>query len=126
MLSQHRAGHNPSTGNYFHHNTVVFDGNSGKTGGSPDDLAYDPDYYGRNRFDNNTYHLPDLSRALFGWNNKWLTFAQFKAASQDTHGSADTNYNGSVPTVAITSPKDGSTVSGLVDLNGNAQDDLPK
>jgi parallel beta-helix repeat protein len=125
MLAQYRpdfgGNHNPSTGNYFHHNTVVFDGNSGVTGGARDDPAYDPNFFSLNRFDYNTYHLPDLTRKLFSWTNKWYTFAQFQALGQEAHGSADTNYTASVPTVAITSPADGSTASGVVYVAGNAQ-----
>ena len=115
---------NVSKNNHFHHNTVVFDGNSGITGaarGSTTDICC-VDFYSTNRFDYNTYHLPDLSRKAFYWNDAFNTFSQFQAAGQDTHGSADTNYTGSVPTVTITSPADGSTVSGTVGITGNAQD----
>jgi len=82
-------------------------------------------FYSVNSFDHNAYHLPELSLKLFGW-NKYVTFAQLQAAGQEAHGSADTNYTGSVPTVAITSPADGSNVSGTVDVQGNAQDDISK
>jgi hypothetical protein len=124
MLAQYRpdfGGHNPVTGNYFHHNIVVFDGYQGLTGGSRDDPAYDPNYYFLNRFDYNTYHLPDLTRKLFTWTNRWYTFEQFQAAGADAHGSADTNYTGSVPNVAITYPSDGATASGVVDVIGNVR-----
>ncbi len=123
VLTQNRPGHNPVKGNYFHHNTVVFDGNSGRTGAAQDDPAQDPNFFTLTRFDYNTYHLPDLSRKPFAWISKWFTFAQFQAAGQDVHSSADTNYTGSVPTVAITSPADGSTVSGIVPVTGTAKDD---
>jgi hypothetical protein len=110
-----------SSNNYFHHNTVIFDGNSGVTGGANGD-PNQPNFYSRNRFDYNTYHLPDLSRHAFAWNGSLGTFAQFQTAGQDTHGAADTNYTSSVPTVVITSPADESTVSGTVGVVGNAQD----
>jgi hypothetical protein len=122
ILAQNRPGYNPSTDNYFHHNTVVFDGNSGWTGATRDESLQDPNFYSLNRFDYNTYHLPSLSLRPFVW-IKFNTFAQFGANGQDVHGSADTNYTGSVPAVAITSPADGSTVSGITDVNGSAQDD---
>ena len=120
-----------SQNNYFHHNTVVFDGPtppSGVTGAARDsktDICC-VTFFSVNSFDYNTYHLPNLSTKLFYFNDHSNTFAQFQAAGQDAHGSADTNYTGSVPTVAITSPADGSSVSGVVDVQGNAQDDLSK
>jgi parallel beta-helix repeat protein len=129
MIAQPHARYDqPSMNNYFHHNTVVFDGNSGMTGaarGSKTDLCCQV-FYTANKYDYNTYHLPDLTRKAFYWNDGFNSFAGFQAAGQEGHGSADTNYTGSVPTVAITSPADGSTVSGVVDVQGNAQDDLSK
>ena len=122
ILTQDRPGYGPSIGNYFHHNTIVFHGNSGVTGGARDDPAQDPNFFTRNRFDYNTYHLPDLSRNPFAWINKWFTFAEFRAEGQERHGSADKNYTDTAPTVAISSPADGSTVSGIVDVNGTAHD----
>jgi parallel beta-helix repeat protein len=115
---------NVSKNNYFHHNTVVFDGNSGITGaarGSKTDICC-VNFYSTNRFDYNTYHLPVLTRKAFYWNDAFNTFSGFQAAGQDTHGSADTEYTSSVPTVVITSPADETTVSGTVGITGNAQD----
>jgi len=120
-----------SQNNYFHHNTVTFDGPTpplGLTGAARDsktDICCQ-NFFSVNSFDYNTYHLPNLSKNLFYFNDKANTFAQFQAAGQDAHGSANTNYTGSVPTVAITSPADKSKVSGTVDVQGNAQDDLSK
>jgi parallel beta-helix repeat protein len=130
IIGQPRLVHDTeSKGNYFHHNTVIFDADSGFTGavrGSKTDLCC-RDLYNVNRFDYNTYHLPHLSRKAFYWNDAIYTFAEFQATGhQDTHGSADTNYTGSVPTVAITSPADGSAVSGVVTVQGNAQDNPSK
>jgi hypothetical protein len=79
-------------------------------------------FYSTNRFDYNTYHLPVLTRKAFYWNDAFNTFSGFQAAGQDTHGSADTEYTSSVPTVVITSPADETTVSGTVGITGNAQD----
>jgi hypothetical protein len=114
-----------SSGNHFHHNTVVWDsnGNAGAVGGVNYDPTNQPNFYTLNSFDDNTYHLPSLSLPFFHWGDtRSKTFVQFQAAGQDTHGAADTNYTSSVPTVVITSPVDESTVSGTVGITGNAQD----
>jgi hypothetical protein len=112
-----------SSGNNFHHNTVVFDGTSGVTGMARDTLGQ-VNMFTLNRFDANTYHLPNLSQALFFMNDHSWTFAQFQTNGQEPHGTADTNYTGTIPTVAITSPADGSSVTGTVQVQGSAQDGL--
>jgi len=124
ILTQPREGH-ISSGNYFHHNTVRFQGNSGWSGagdGDPDE----PNFFSLNRYNYNTYHLPDLSAHSFAWTGGNHPFAKFQAAGPETDGSADTNYTVSAPTVAITSPADGSTVSGVVDVKGTAQENISK
>jgi Bacterial Ig domain len=123
------SGYNTiSQNNYFHHNTVVFEGASGWTGDARDsstDICCTN--FHSNRFDYNAYHLPSLSRkAFFWWVNGSSTFRQFQSAGQDAHGSADRNYTGSVPSVLITSLSDMSKVSGVVEVRGNAQDDINK
>jgi hypothetical protein len=131
IIGQPREGFGGSTisqNNYFHHNTVVFDGASGITGAAPGsrtDICC-RDFYNVNRFDYNTYQLPSLSRKAFIWANLFDTFGQFQAAGADVHGSADTNYTISVPSVVITSLADMSKVSGVVEVQGNAQEDLSK
>jgi hypothetical protein len=131
IIGQPREGFGGSTisqNNYFHHNTVVFDGASGVTGGAAGS-KYDIcciDFYYVNRFDYNTYHLPSLKLDPFVWASGFNTFAQLQAAGQDVHGSADTKYTSSVPTVSITSPADLSKVSGFVEVQGNAQQSIIK
>jgi parallel beta-helix repeat protein len=123
------GGSTTSQNNYFHHNTVIFDGPSGVTGagrGSKTDFCCINFYY-LNKFDYNTYHLPSLSRSAFFWSDVFNTFAQFRAAGEELHGSADTDHTGSVPNVVITSPADKSAVSGrVVEVEGNAPDYLSK
>ncbi len=125
-------GKNPgsviSQNNYFHHNTVVFDGASGLTGAARDSKTnICCTNFNSNRFDYNTYHLPSLSRrAFFWWVNGFNTFGRFQADGQDVHGSAHTNHAGSVPSVVITSLADNSRVSGVVEVGGKAQDDISK
>jgi len=110
-----------SSNNYFHHNTVIFDGNSGVTGGAWSPKAVEP-YFQNNRIDYNSYFLPDLNRKAFAWNGTNNSFAQLQRAGQEVHGNAASLSGASVPSVVITSPTDGSAVSGTVDIKGEAQD----
>ena len=130
MLVQDRAPQNDlSIDNYYHHNAITFDGNSGYTGGG---FVGDAEaaFFVNNRFDYNDYHFPDLSRKAIAWMvydvDRWwgrdLTLNGFQAVNQELHGTADTLYTSTVPTVAITSPADQATVSGIVDIKGTASD----
>jgi hypothetical protein len=110
--------------NTFHHNTVVFDGASGVTGGARGSKT-DPsevNFFNVNAFDYNSYHLPSLSRKAFAWNDANNTFAEFQAEGQEKHGTADTNYRASIPNVSITSPADETTVSGTALIAARATD----
>jgi hypothetical protein len=111
-------------GNTFHHNTVVFDGNSGFTGGarSASTDAKEVNFFSLNAFDYNSYHLPSLSRKAFAWDDKYNTFAEFQALGQDVHGSADVDYRASIPDVSITSPADQTSLSGTVPIAATATD----
>jgi Bacterial Ig domain/Right handed beta helix region len=120
MLAQHRGDAVPSTGNYFHHNTVIFDGNSGVTGGARE-RGID-DFFSANRFDYNSYYLPDPSRRAFAWNDKMNTFAQFQAAGEEAHGAAGRRSPNPPPDVVISSPADQSRISDTVDVQGQVSD----
>jgi len=113
-----------SNGNTFHHNTVVFDGNSGVTGGARASKTAPGEVYffSQNKFDYNSYHLPELGRKAFAWADKDNTFAEFQAEGQEIHGSADTNYRASIPNVYIASPADTASVSGTVPIKASASD----
>lgn len=123
IIAQPRAaGENQvSSNNYYHHNTIVFDGESGITGGAwaP---AYEQAYFQNNRFDFNSYYLPDVNRKAFIWNNNYDTFTQFQAAGEDVHGTAAALTAGGFPTVVIDSPTDQSAVAGVVNITGSASD----
>jgi len=125
MLYQTRANEVVSINNNYHHNAVVFEGSTGWVGAMTDSPT-DPtqqNFYKSNTFDNNWYHMPGTSRQAFAWNTKKMdTFATFQAAGQEKHGTVDTYYTISVPTVKITSPADQSTVSGTVAVNATAAD----
>jgi len=121
MLVQHRNDAAPADGNYFHHNTVIFDGNSGVTGAARE-RGIDNFFAPTNRFDYNAYYLPDLSRKAFAWNDKTITFADFQAAGEEAHGSATRKNQGSAANVVIASPADRAQVSGTVEVQGQADD----
>jgi len=120
IIAQTRPGYT-SANNYFHHNTVVFLGESGFTGGANADPS-DTTFFTTNKFDYNTYHLPSVSRATFAWSKEMNGFSGFQSDGQDKHGTADTYMSITPPTVAITSPADQATVSGNVALAGTAKD----
>ena len=120
VIAQSRGNQYSATNNYFHHNTVVFDGNSGLTGAALD--IHDPDFFRVNHFDYNSYHLSNTERKAFAWNGTFNTFAQFQHSGQELHGTTDAKYENSAPEVVINSPADQSTVSGQVSLTGAAQD----
>jgi parallel beta-helix repeat protein len=119
-----------STGNSFHHNTVIWDpGAVGLVGYMQDDPGHQPDFFANNTPpDYNTYHLSSLSTANFVYDNNnsqentRKTFTEFQAAGADVHGSADTNYTSGFPTVTITSPADMSSFANSVKVAANASD----
>jgi parallel beta-helix repeat protein len=122
--------YSPSTGNHFHHNTVIWDeGATGWTGFIQGDTVDQPLFFVNNPApDFNTYHLPNTSAANFKYDNNnsglntRLTFAQYQAHGADVHGTIDTKYNVGYPTVKITSPADQATVSGPVTVAATASD----
>lgn len=108
-----------STNNYYHHNTVTFDGNSGFMGGAYAPVAELADFV-NNRFDYNTYHFPNLSRKALAWSSTWHDFSSFQDDGQESHGTADTRDASTVPNVVVTSPSDEATISALTDITGKS------
>ncbi len=109
----------PSTGNYFHHNTVFWDsGATGWVGFYQNDAANQPLFFTANHTpDFNTYHIPSTSLKNFIYDNNLsgdntrITFSQYQANGADVHGTVDTKYTAGHPTVKITSPANGATVT---------------
>lgn len=109
----------PSAGNYFHHNTVFWDsGATGWVGFYQNDPVAQPLFFTNNRApDFNTYHIPSASLKNFIYDNNLsgdntrITFSQYQANGADVHGTVDTKYNVGHPTVKITSPANGATVT---------------
>ena len=123
MIAQRRApaDNQVSQNNYYHHNTVVFDGNSGVTGGAWAPMSI-KQFFVNNRFDYNSYYLPDLKRKAFAWSGRMNTFKEFQAEGQETHGTASTLSGLNIPNVVIGSPADGSIVSGTAEVDGQVED----
>lgn len=119
ILTQARGSGYTSSGNNFHHNTVVFQGDSGSTGAATDNNQ--AGFFTNNKFDYNSYHLPSEGMKVYAWADKWYTFSGFQAEGQDSHGTVDTDYTGTVPTVTISSPADQASVSGTTTLEGTAK-----
>jgi len=138
MVVGSNRGYNPfspyqylmSTGNNFHHNTVIWDtGSTGLVGYSLSDPSHQPNFFANNGVpDYNSYHLPSLSTANFVFDNNGSgantrkTFTQYQAAGADVHGSADANNTSGFPIVKITSPADQSSFTNSVTLTATATD----
>src|SRR6202167_1235215 len=119
-----------STGNSFHHNTVIWEpGAVGLVGYEQGDVAHQPNFFADNTPpDSNSYHLSSLSVANFVYDhnntqeNARKTFTEYQAAGADIHGSADTNYTSGFPNVIITSPADQSSFTNSVAISASAND----
>lgn len=123
---QYRA----STGDSFHHNTVIWDsGANGDSGVRQNDPANQPNFFASNpRPDYNSYHMPNISAAHFVYDNdnsssnKPKTFRNYQASGADVHSTVDTNYTSGYPEVSITSPSDQSSVGNPVTVSAVASD----
>jgi hypothetical protein len=119
-----------STGNSFHHNTVIWDaGATGMVGVMQTDAANQPNFFANNTApDFNTYHLSTPSWPSFVYDNNNSQgnaeqfFAGYQASGGDVHGSVDTNYNSGYPSVVINSPLTQSSVSLPVTIATTASD----
>ena len=119
-----------STGNSFHHNTVIWQpGAAGLVGYFLGDAAHQPNFFSDNPApDYNMYHLPSVSQANFVYDNNTSqkntkkTFAQFQKAGADVHGTVDAKYNSGFPAVKITSPGNGTTVGNSATIDASASD----
>jgi hypothetical protein len=122
IIAQVRPGYT-SGGNYYHHNTVIFDGDSGWNGAANQDPA-ETQFFSLNRLDYNQYHVSAISQKAFPWQHANNVFTGLQGFGAEAHGTADTNYRVVAPTVAINSPASGSSVSGTVKVTGTAADNI--
>jgi parallel beta-helix repeat protein len=119
-----------SSGNSFHHNTVIWDpGASGIVGFYQNDIANQPNFFADNTPpDYNAYHLSSATAAPFVYDdnnsrsNKRKTFPSYQSTRGDVHGTVDTNNTSAFPQVSITSPADQSSVGNAVTVAANARD----
>jgi Bacterial Ig domain/Right handed beta helix region len=119
-----------STGNSFHHNTVIWDpGAAGTAGFFHNDAPHQPNFFADNRPpDYNSYHLSDPSVAPFIFDNnnsrsnKRKNFASYRGGGADVHGTVDANNHSGFPEVVITSPTDQSSVTSPVAITATASD----
>jgi parallel beta-helix repeat protein len=119
-----------TTGNSFHHNTVIWDaGSGGVVGYVQGDASNEPNFFANNTPpDYNTYHVDGSPAEYFIYDNNnsqvnnVRTFASYQANGADVHGSVDTNNSSGYPTVAISSPADQSQVSGASTIVASATD----
>jgi Bacterial Ig domain/Right handed beta helix region len=119
-----------TTGNSFHHNTVIWDaGATGFAGFLHNDPMKQPDFFASNTPpDYNSYHLPSASAPFFIYDNdnsrdnRRKTFASYQKSHADVHGNADTNNTSGFPVVAITSPQDQSSFTNSVSVKTTASD----
>ena len=118
-----------STGNNFHHNTVVWDSDTGLSGFDQEDAQNQPNFFADNTPpDFNTYHQASLSDVNFIYDNNNSqqnlpkTFTQYQTSGADTHGTADATNTSGYPTVTITSPADQSSFTSAATVTATASD----
>jgi hypothetical protein len=119
-----------STGNYIHHNTVIWDtGATGTVGYLQNDATNQPNFFSLNTAPNfNLYHASStgLTKFIYDNNNSGAntpkTFASYQSSGADVSGTIDTTYTSGFPTVKVTSPADQSSFSGTLSLGATASD----
>jgi hypothetical protein len=119
-----------TTGNSFHHNTVIWDsGAKGPVGFWQNDPTNQPDFFASNTPpDYNTYHLSEASADNFIYDNdnsrsnRRKNFASHKGSGADVHSTVDRNNRSGYPLVSITSPSDQSSVSNPTTITATASD----
>jgi parallel beta-helix repeat protein len=118
-----------STGNYFHHNTVIWDsGSTAPAGYFQNDETNQPNFFSVNTPPNfNQYHASSIGLTVFaydnvGGDNKEQNFTTYQSNGTDVNSTIDTIYTSGFPTVSITSPADQSFVTGTVTVAATASD----
>jgi parallel beta-helix repeat protein len=84
-------GHPTRTRNVFvHHNVMTLRASGTRVGAfAADGLTELFGEAANNRFDYNTYRLPDLADAYWTWDSKVLTWSQWRAYGQDVNGTSE-------------------------------------
>lgn len=119
-----------TTGNSFHHNTVIWDaGANGEAGMRHNDPNNQPNFFSSNAPpDYNNYHMQNPSAPRFVYDNdnsrtnRQKPFSNHQRSRADVHSTVDANYNSGFPQIAITSPADQSNVNNPVTVSASASD----
>jgi Bacterial Ig domain len=120
-----------SLGNYFHHNTIIWDLTTGlgDLGYTQNDATNQPNFFTNNTApDYNMYHIFSSTASHFIYDdntsgsNTRINFTTYQGNGAEPHGTIDTIYTSGHPTTTITSPADQSTFSGTLALNATASD----
>jgi parallel beta-helix repeat protein len=118
-----------STGNYFHHNTAIWDsGSTAPAGYFQNDETNQPNFFSVNTPPNfNQYHASSTGLPVFaydnvGGDNKEQNFTAYQSQGADVNSTMDTVYTSGFPTVSITSPVDQSFVTSPVTVAATASD----
>jgi hypothetical protein len=118
-----------STGNYVHHNTVIWDaGSTAPTGYFQNDATNQPNFFSVNTPPNyNQYHASSTGLSVFIYgnvsgDNKEENFPTYQSLGADVNSTLDTLYTSGFPTVSITSPTDQSSVSNGFAVAASASD----
>jgi hypothetical protein len=73
--------------NYVHNNTIKHNADAGFNGGGAD-YNTSTMWNGNNRFDYNTYNVPDINKNRWEWRGSWTNWYGFKSRGQEVHGTA--------------------------------------
>jgi parallel beta-helix repeat protein len=118
-----------STGNYVHHNTVIWDeGSIAPAGYFQYDETNQPNFFTLNSPPNfNQYDGPSIGLAVFaydnvGGNNNEQNFTTYQSHGADVNSTMGTIYTSGFPTVSIASPADQSLVGNPVSVTASASD----
>jgi parallel beta-helix repeat protein len=118
-----------STGNYVHHNTVIWDaGSTASAGYFQGDPTNQPNFFSANTPPNyNQYHASNAAQPVFVYanvngDNKEENFPAYQSLGADVNSTIDTFYTSGFPKVSITSPSDQSSVSNGFSVAASASD----
>ncbi len=118
-----------STGNYVHHNTIIWDaGSTAPIGYFQNDATNQPNFFSLNTAPNyNQYHASSSGLSVFVYgnvsgDNTEENFSTYQSLGVDVNSTLDTLYTSGFPTVLINSPADHSSVSNGFSVAASASD----
>ena len=87
-LINHSCHPTRTSGVYVHDNTITLRAPSTRVGAAAFSGLTEL-FSANNRFDHNTYRVPDTNAAYWAWNGQTLTWSQWQAFGQDVHGTLE-------------------------------------